>query len=363
MGDPENNSSKIIFSKLYVKIAAITAVLGTLIAFSEEVTQLAQYAVSAVGTVFNYGEKKYHVDFIDPNDQSKLLLKRDFPSLQACNVRGTWFGSPQDGINSNLVIEYQNCSDAEHCEEETEELQKQCINDSLRWANLSASVYTLESGEYIYTGDFFAGRPVYSEILTHGPFVVSFLRDDDQEYLKIFIVDGESLKQCGKELDGGAYESVVSYSAENDNLQLDVIDGSYKITRENCDNPQTINFEELSTANTRNDFLEIKNKNAGPPVVEFNGAEITAIKWIEGQFGLNGEGEIEVDPTSRIYTKNRCEFSGFKHFLNDNQRGYILSDGDLESGYPNISCYSDDVSHSDSWASTYTWHLLLRVVR
>jgi hypothetical protein len=236
-----------------------------------------------------------------------------------------------------------------------------CIEDTLRWTDLFASIFVRQSGEYKYAGDI-KTLATYSEITTHGPFVVLFDRDDDREFVRVYAVKDNVLTPCGDAFDGGAYESVVTYSEDQHRLALRSVDGFHSILATDC-RPVLLAASQLVTIPSGNNLLlEVREAQSRRPDVMINGSPIS-IDWKDGQFGAEGTGRIEVGPNNRILTDRRCDFSGFELFMGEALRGYVLAPASRSQSPPTVTCYSDDAKHSDSWASTYSWRLSLEIYR
>lgn len=355
--------SKSMFQKLYVRVAAITGIVGTLLLAISQFEEVENLASRITSLVSNVAEEVYYESDETRNDLATQLLKDTFPTLIPCNVNSNWIEINNQPSLSQLLVNYQNCLDTSYCEEHTKIERELCIYDGYKWSLSIYAAFSKNDEKYIYAGEFQAPGP-YSEVSVIGPFIVLYDRSDDQEFVHVFqVLDGE-LAKCGGELDGGAYESEISYSKETGLLEVKSVDGLYSVSSQNCA-LQRIELPKEITPSNNVTVLEISNVSSGNPIVLLGGA-VVPIKWRDGLGGAEGVGEVTISPTARIVTKSRCEFNGFQPFLGDMKRGFLLSETNNEAGeaeVSNIDCYSSDVHHSDSWYSSYSWHLVLSVIQ
>ena len=343
-----------------VRVTAIIVIVGTLLMAINQFEEVKNLISRAVSSVSNVAKEAYYKSDDARNNLATQLLKDTFPNLTPCNINSEWIEINNQSSLSQLLVTYQSCTVPSHCEELTKEDREYCVNDEYNWSQLYSVVFSKKGKKYIYAGEF-ETRATYSEIDVIGPYIVLYDRDDDRESVIVFhVLDGQ-LVMCGDPFDGGAYESKVSYFKESGLLKVKSIDGLYNISSESCAQPLRAELPKKITPSHSAIVLEIRDSPSGYPEVLLDGA-VLPVDWKDGQWGAEGVGEITISPTDRIVTEGRCEFYGFQPFLGDMQRGFLLSESNNKAKVSNIECYSDDVSHSDSWASTYSWHLVLSVV-
>lgn len=352
--------SKSMFQKLYVRVAAITGIVGTLLLAISQFEEVENTVNRIFSFVSNVAEEVYYESDETRNDLATQLLKDAFPTLTPCNVNSNWIEIANQPSLSQLLVNYQQCLDTSHCEEHIKMERDACISYAYLVPPLKYAVFSKNDEKHIYAGEFQTRGP-YSEVSVIGPFIVLYDRSDDQEFVHVFqVLDGE-LAKCGGKLDGGAYESEVSYSKETGLLEVKSVDGLYSVSSQNCA-LQRIELPKEITPSNNVTVLEISNVSSGYPKVLLGGA-VVPIEWRDGHGGAEGVGEVAISPTARIVTKNRCEFKGFQPFLGDMKRGFLLSETNNEAEVSNIDCYSSDVDHNEYWYSVYSWHLVLSVIQ